>query len=117
MPGRNQELFSISAETPNGVPIHASAVAAGSAAATANFRRGIDLSAGFDFRAEASAQLDGDLAAKVAAGIGGRGGLALQVYFPLDLFSEAGLVARFRAQIEAAAFVRATVSLSFDEFY
>jgi hypothetical protein len=92
------------------------ALLTGTAQAAAEFRRGINLGAGFDFRGEAQVRLGNDLGAQIAAGVRLRGGIELAVFFPLDLFSEAGLIVRFRAQIEAAGFVRATLSLPFGEF-
>src|SRR5690242_14195936 len=84
--------------------------------AGAVLRRGIDLSAGIHFEGKLSGDLGkvvvGSLDAKAEAGAG----VALTVALPLDLFDEAGLVARFRAQAAAAASVRASLDLEFEVF-
>ncbi|MEO5997116.1 MAG: hypothetical protein ABIN89_10260 [Chitinophagaceae bacterium] len=84
--------------------------------ANAELRRGINLSAGFDFAASAQGVLGKGLSAKVTAGVNARAGVALQAAFPLDLFKEAGIIARFQAQAAAAAYVGATVGLEFNVF-
>jgi hypothetical protein len=115
---QKQELFALSATTPPSIPVHGEVLLRGMAEARANFRRGIDLSANFSFAAQAQlANVSRVLSATFGAGASVSGGLSLQAAFPLDLFTEAGIVARFRAQIEAAAYVSATFSLSADAFY
>jgi hypothetical protein len=93
---------------------HGRAFATGAASASASFRRGMDLSASIDLEGG----LGGDLGKSLGASLGGRAsaGLSLQAAFPLDLFKEAGLVARLQAQAAAAAFVRAEVNLDADDF-
>ncbi len=86
MPEADKELFSLIATSPDNVQLQGTALLNGTAKAAAEFRRGIDLTAGFDFRGEARAKLGNDLAAQLAAGISLRGGVGLQVFFPLDLF-------------------------------
>ncbi len=115
--GQSRELFALSTATPEGIPFHGAATVRGSAQASAEFRRGVDLSAGFDFGASVGGDVGNQLRATFSAGVGVRGGLAVQAMFPIDLFTSAGIVARFRAQIEASAYVRATLALQLDEFY
>jgi hypothetical protein len=110
------ELFNLSATTPSDGMAHGSAAAHGEVYASAVTRRGIDLRLGFDFSANASGALGNELSAKVAAGVNARAGVALQAAIPLDLFKEAGIVARFQAQAAAAAFVSASVGLELDVF-
>ena len=117
MATQSKELFSLETKSPRDVPVHGMALLRGTAQGSADFRRGIDLSAGFDFRAEAGFSAVSDyLTATFAAGVNVRGGIALQAAFPLDLFNEAGVVARLRAQVEAAAYARATVKLELEVF-
>ena len=110
------ELFSLSSTTPEGSLLHGVVTVHGSAGASAEFRRGIDLSAGFNFGATVGGDVGGQVEATFSAGVGAGGGLAFQAYFPLDLFTSAGVVARFRAQLEAAAYIRAAVRLRLDDF-
>ena len=87
----------------------------GSLHAGAEFRRGVRLGASFQLAAEAQGALGSALAAEVAAGVSAKAAVSLDVGFPLDLFDEAGIVARFRAQAEAAAYLRVRVALSASE--
>src|SRR3712207_440995 len=95
-------LFSLSREGRRGEWAHGKALAYGSYRAVADIRRGLNLSASVDLEARLSGE-----ARKVAVAafsVGGRlaAGLSLQAAFPIDLFREAGIVARFQAQLEAA---------------
>lgn len=117
MPTQRVELFSLNATTPEHTLVHGAAALSAVAEAGADLRRGIDLSLGFDFTAVLSGEVGEQARASVTAGASARAGLALQATVPLDLFGDAGIVARFRAQVELAAFVRATVGLAVDEFY
>jgi hypothetical protein len=116
MPIQSRELFALSASTPSGSAFYGQASADAHADADASFRRGIDLSAEFDFRAQLQVLLGGDAAA-FSGGLGLRGGLALEAAFPIDLFTEAGMVTRFQAQLAAVAYVSAALELELDEFY
>jgi hypothetical protein len=116
MPTVEQNLFNLGAATPDGGIAHGGAMIRGDVNAGAVLRRGIDLSAGIHFEGKLSGDLGkvvvGSLDAKAEAGAG----VALTVALPLDLFDEAGLVARFRAQAAAAASVRASLDLEFEVF-
>ena len=116
MPSASAELFSIAAATPDDARGHAGAALSAKAGATAALRRGIDLSAHFDIDAHADASIRDVVHASITGGARGRLSLALQAMVPLDLFHEAGIVARFRAQAEAAAYVRAAVGLDSQAF-
>jgi hypothetical protein len=50
MPQDVQELFSLVAQSPDSVPLKSSALLTGTAKAAAEFRRGVNLTAGFDLR-------------------------------------------------------------------
>jgi len=117
MPTQRAELFSLSATTPAHAAVHGSAALHGSAQASATFRRGFDLSAGFEFSAVLSADVGKQAYAALDAGASARAGLSLRAEAPLNLFGEAGMVARFRAQAEAAAYVKLRLGLSIEEFY
>lgn len=110
------ELFSLGTATPAGGELHGSAALLGTAQAGGSLRRGFDLSAEVELQANVAGGLGDRLSASLDAGVGARAGVALQAGFPLDLFSEAGLVARLRAQAEVAGFVRATLAMELDEF-
>ncbi len=110
------DLFRLSASSPEGAPHHGSAVFGARAGADADFRRGIDLHATFDMEARFDASYRAGLAASLNAGAGLRAGLSLQACLPLDLFDEAGLVARLRAQAEASAFISAGIGLEAEVF-
>jgi hypothetical protein len=110
MAEQSGNLFSLSTQR-RGEWAHGKALAHGSYRAVASLHRGINLSASVDMEA----QLSGE-ARKVAVAafsVGGRlsAGLSLQAAFPIDLFREAGMVARFQAQLEAAAWVAAEIGL------
>lgn len=110
------ELFGLSATGPLVGKLHGGALARAGAHAGATFRRGINLSAGFEIEAEVDASIRDGVAASLQAGVGARVGVALQAAMPLDLFTEAGLVVRLQAQAEAAAYVSASLGLEFDVF-
>lgn len=95
---------------------HGRLYATGNANASASFRRGIDLSAGLNVQGEIGGEFGKGVAASLAAGARLTAGLSLTAAYPLDVFSEAGLVARLRAQAAAAAFLRAELSLDSEEF-
>jgi hypothetical protein len=109
-------IFSIQAHTGPNTLVHGRALATGTYDASASFHRGIDLSLGIDVSAQVSADIRDAATASLSAGVGVRAGLALQAAFPLDLFTEAGLVARFRAQAAAAAYLNARIGLPIDVF-
>jgi Lamin Tail Domain len=110
------ELFSLGAATPAGGELHGSVALQGQAEAGASIRRGINLSAGIDIQASVGGDLGDQLSASLDAGVGARAGVALQAGFPLDLFSEAGLVARLRAQAEVAGYLKARLGLPLSTF-
>jgi hypothetical protein len=95
---------------------HGRLYATGNATASAAFRRGVDLSAGLDVRGEVGGTLGKGIEASLTGGARLTAGLSFRAAYPLDLFSEAGLVARIRAQAAAAAFIRAELSLDSHEF-
>ncbi len=109
--GRN--IFSFHDQTPFGAWGHGRAFATGAYRLSANFHRGVDLDASVDV--EAGVGGDAQLADGVRASLNGGGkadaGLSLRAAFPVDLFGEAGLVARFDAQAEAAVWVRAELDV------
>jgi hypothetical protein len=117
MPSQSRELFLLSSTTPSASAFYGQAAARGSAEVDASFRRGIDLSAEFDFRAHVQGSVGEELAATFSGGVGLRGGLAFEAAFPIDLFTEAGIVTRFQAQLAAVAYVSAALELELDEFY
>jgi hypothetical protein len=104
------ELFSVRDEGDAGWA-HGRAFATGVATTNASFRRGIDLSASIDLEAALDVEASKILKVELAAGGMASAGLSLTAASPLDLFTEAGLVARLRAQAAAAAFVRADIGL------
>src|SRR6185503_1942354 len=100
-PSVTGELFSIVASTPAEGRLHGAAAAYGRASGSASLARGIDLAAGAEFGAHADASIRDLITAAVGGGASIKAGVALQASFPLDLFRDAGLVARFQAQAEA----------------
>jgi hypothetical protein len=109
-------LFTLSESGNIGETGRAQAAVSGLLTAGGSLYRGIDLSAGLDVTATASAEVRDGLAASVSAGAGARVGSSLRAVFPLDLFDQAGVVAGLRLQAEASAFIRATVGLELSEF-
>lgn len=95
---------------------HGRALATGNAEASASLHRGIDLSAGIDVSGEVGGDVGKGVEASLSAGGMLTGGLSFKAAYPLDLFSEAGLVARLRAQAAAAAFIRAEIALDSQVF-
>ena len=75
-----------------------------------------DLSASIDFTAKLQGEARDGAIASFAAGADVAAGLSLIAAFPLDLFHEAGLIARLQAQLEAAAFVNADLGLEAHTF-
>ncbi|HEX7168635.1 MAG TPA: lamin tail domain-containing protein [Acidimicrobiales bacterium] len=111
------DLFSLAATTPDGGIARTNAAARASATASVELRRGLDLRLGFDFEASAQGAIGGELSGKLSAGVSARAGLAVQAMVPIDLFDEAGLVVRFQAQAEAAAYASLAISLELGELY
>src|SRR6266851_7401699 len=91
----------------------ASAFVAGSYDLSASFRRGIQLGAGVKVTGEINDKIGGE-DASVSASIDGSFsvGVSLDAAFPLDLFGQCGLIARLRAEAEAAAYFRANVDIN-----
>lgn len=94
---------------------HGRAYATGNATATAAYHRGIDLSAGIDVRGEVGGTIGKGIEASLSGGARLTAGVSFRAAYPLDLFSEAGLVGRLRAQA-AAAYLRAELALDSGEF-
>jgi hypothetical protein len=108
------EVFRLGATTPPNAFAHADAYLQASAQANWAFRRGIDLTAGFDLQGKVEAAAGGSgVAASFAAGVDISHALAVQAALPIDLFSAdgAGLVARLQAKLALTAFVTAAISL------
>src|SRR4249919_3048484 len=99
----NAELFSITASTPADGRRHGAAAASGRASASAALERGLDLSARVEIGANVDASIRDQVSGTFTGGVAGKAGIALQAKLPLDLFREAGIVARVQAQAEAAA--------------
>ncbi len=96
---------------------HGQAFASAAGRAVASLHRGIDFGASIDLEAQLSGVVRDGVMATFAAGGDIKAGLTLQAALPLDLFKEAGLVARLQAQAEAAAFIKAEVGLDADLFH
>ena len=107
----NAELFSITASTPTDGRRHGAAAAYGRASASAALERGLDLSARVEIGANVDASIRDKVSGTFTGGVTGKGGIAVQAKFPLDLFREAGVVARVQAQAEAGAYLRAALGL------
>src|SRR5947207_686126 len=101
------DVFNLGVSTPPALGLHGDAIARASVHTAADFHRGIDLSAGFDLAAEVDASVRDGVTASIGGGVGASAGVAFQANFPLDLFHQAGVIARLQAQIEASAFVSA----------
>ena len=112
----NAELFAITASTPADGRRHGAATASGRASASAALERGLDLSARVEIGANVDASIRDEVSGTFTGGVAGKGGVALQAKFPLDLFREAGIVARVQAQAEAGAYLRATLGLELQAF-
>jgi hypothetical protein len=97
----NAELFSITASTPADGRRHGAAAASGRASASAALERGLDLSARVEIGANVDASIRDQVSGTFTGGVAGKAGIALQAKFPLDLFREAGIIARVQAQAEA----------------
>jgi hypothetical protein len=104
-------LFSISASSPSDGRAHGAALAYGSARAGFTLHRGLDTQVSFEAQAHADASIRDVIAGSVAGGVDVGAGLGLRLAFPLDLFEQAGVVARLQAQAEAAAFVQVQLGL------
>jgi hypothetical protein len=108
------EVFQLGATTPPNAFAHADAYLQASAQADWSFRRGVDLTAGFDLQGKVNAAAsDSGVAAAFGAGVDISGALAFQAALPIDLFSAdgAGLIARLQAKLALTAFVTAVLSL------
>ncbi len=104
-------LFSLAVTGDTGT-VHGSAFLTGSLEASASIHRGIRLAAGITLDAGAAVDLRDLVVGTVAVGGSARANVALEAAFPLDLFTEAGLVARASIAAEAAAWVSAEIGLS-----
>lgn len=104
-------LFSISTSSPSDARVHGAALAYGRARAGFTLHRGLDTEVSFEAQAHADASIRDVIAGSVAGGVDVGAGLGLRLAFPLDLFEEAGVVARLQAQAEVAAFVQAQFGL------
>lgn len=104
--------------TPEGTGLHGKAAASGLVTAGVNFHRGFDASTTLDLEARIGAELVEIIRASLEGGVSIRGAGQLVAGFPLDLFSDpgGGLLARLRLQIEAAAFLRASVAMTGEAF-
>jgi hypothetical protein len=111
-PVAQAELFSIASATPQS----GRAFGRATASAEATSHRGFHLLLGAEATAQADASIREVLAASLSAGIGAKATVELAAAFPLDLFREAGVVARLDASAEAAAWLRAAVGLDLYSF-
>src|SRR5699024_8619028 len=106
MPDLTTDLFNLSETTPDGSLAHGRALATGRASSSAEFRRGIDLSAEVSLDGKLTGKTGKVFTAALDATAQATAGVALQAYLPMDLFDpqdRAGLVARFRASAAASA--------------
>ena len=110
MSGVSGELFSLSGATPLGAWGQGSGLLDGRGEAAASFRRGIKLGAEIDIQGRLEGKVGDTLAATLKAGLDVRVGALIQAQLPLDLFTEAGLIAR--AELDAAASAYAALALS-----
>jgi len=111
-PLAQSELFSIGSATPHG----GRAFGRVTASAEAATHRGFTLLLGTEATAQADVSIRDVMAASLSAGVGAKAAVKLEAAFPLDLFSEAGVVARLDASAEAAAWLRAAVGLDLHTF-
>jgi hypothetical protein len=109
--GASANLFSISTSSPGEARAHGAALAYGRARAGFTLHRGIDAQVSFEAQAHADADVRDAIAGGIAGGVDVGAGLGLRLAFPLDLFEEAGVVARLQAEAEAAAYVQAQLGL------
>jgi Lamin Tail Domain len=109
------ELFALSASTPEGALVRGRGMVGGGAGAQAYFRRGFRLGAQAALDAAADVAIGEELSASLRAGLSARSGLALEAALPLDLFDEAGMVARLQAQAEVSGTAALTLSIGLDE--
>ena len=118
MPSDSRNLFALQTESSRDSWFHGKAFAGGGYKAVASLHRGVSLSVegALDVGLSGNAEIRDAADASLAAGADVKAGLGLEAAFPLDLFSEAGIVARFQAQAEAAAWVRAQIGLEFALF-
>jgi hypothetical protein len=93
---------------------HGKAFATASAAINRGFK--LDLEGDVSVSGGGNAQAFNSVLAKLQAGIGLDIALDVEVGFPLDLFSQAGLIARLQLITEAKAFARLDVNLLVGEF-
>jgi hypothetical protein len=110
------ELFSIGAATPTGGRAFGGAAASVTASAEATTTRGFRLVLGAEAAARADASIRDLVAASLSGGVGVKARIDLAAAFPLDLFNEAGIVARIDAAAEAAAYLRASLGLDLQVF-
>ena len=89
--------------------LHARALCSGGAHAVASLHRGLDLSAGADITAGASAQVADTV--KAALGANADVELSLAAAFPLNFFSQAGVIADVEAAIAATGSLDLEVDL------
>ncbi len=81
-----QELFRLGASTPERAFAHGHALAYATAEAAAEFRRGANVSLGFDLQGRVGGGLGDRLAAAINAAAAVEIGIAVQAYAPIDLF-------------------------------
>lgn len=112
---KSKELFLLSGSTPLGGWGHGSGVLTGHAQAESSFRRGMKLDAEVDVQGRLEGTVGHDLAATLRAGVDVRAAAVIQAQIPLDLFTEAGLVARADLAVAASAFVSLQLSLRLHE--
>lgn len=110
------ELFSIGAATPTGGRAFGGATAYATASAEAATTRGFRLALGAEAAARADASIRDLVAASLSGGVGAKARVELAAAFPLDLFDQAGIVARIDAAAEAAAYLRASLGLDLQVF-
>src|SRR4051794_994617 len=93
--------------------IHGRGLATLNVQAAAATERGVDLgiSGQLDIATTIGGKIGKGIEASLAAGGSLRAGSNFRASYPLDLFHEAGLVARFRAQAAAAAYLQASMTL------
>jgi hypothetical protein len=93
---------------------HGTAYADGRLSWHASTRRGLQFDASVRLDAGAQAVLGGLVFANLTVGADAQAAIAIDAAFPLDLFDQAGLVARGSFMAEAAAWIQAEVGLSLE---
>jgi hypothetical protein len=109
-------LFSLNVDGNKGNWAHGSATLAGTTSGNASLHRGLRLGASVELSGAIAGQLSNVVVGNVKIGADAKASLDLEARFPLDLFTEAGLIGRAEAVAEAAAWIQAELGLNAAEF-